>query len=59
MYQIGNTVQLLTGGPKMTVCATLGNQVKVKWFDGSTLKEGTFDISELKASSVTEELLLG
>lgn len=47
-YQVGDTVQLKSGGPKMTVqdpSTSLG--IKCQWFAGSKLEHGFFPESSL------------
>lgn len=58
--QLGNTVQLKSGGPKMTVSEIMGTQIKVQWFEGTTLKESIVPASSLVGqSSVSEQILFG
>jgi len=59
--QPGNTVQLKSGGPKMTVVEIMGTQIKVQWFEGATLKENIVPASSLvgQGGSVNEQILFG
>lgn len=55
----GSVVQLKTGGPKMTVQEVMGSQIRVKWFDGSVLREEIVKASSLKETSLNEQILFG
>jgi uncharacterized protein YodC (DUF2158 family) len=50
-YQIGDIVQLKSGGPKMTVkenSAMVGGDLLCQWFSGSKLNHGYFDPETLQ-----------
>ena len=49
-YQIGDLVQLKSGGPTMTVTSVASSRrdVGCKWFSGSKLAEGFFPIAALQ-----------
>jgi uncharacterized protein YodC (DUF2158 family) len=49
-FKIGDTVELKSGGPKMTVAgpAFYGNALVCQWFDGTKLSSGEFPPSSLK-----------
>lgn len=55
MFQVGDVVQLKSGGPMMTVYA-VGTKEPVsvicKWFDGGELKEERFSSAVLKIAKV-------
>lgn len=58
--QPGDTVQLKSGGPKMSVVEVMGTQIKVHWFEGSTLKESIVPASSLIGQGqVSEQILFG
>lgn len=47
---VGDVVTLKTGGTKMTI-TSINHEAgwcECSWFDGSTLKTGTFEIAALK-----------
>lgn len=51
-WKVGDTVKLKSGGPMMTVDETLEDgRVRVKWFDGPTLREEIFQPEVLKTST--------
>jgi uncharacterized protein YodC (DUF2158 family) len=48
-YQIGTTVQLISGGPVMTVKAPGNNgRIYCQWFAGKKLEQGEFPMASLK-----------
>ena len=56
-FQVGETVQLMSGGPPMTIMECTfpvgdeGDETYVcKWFGGSTLKKATFPGTTLRAA---------
>ncbi|MGC2695656.1 MAG: DUF2158 domain-containing protein [Candidatus Angelobacter sp.] len=46
-YKVGDVVQLMSGGPKMTVDAVEGDQAWCVWFDGNQEKRGVYKIAPL------------
>lgn len=54
--KLGDTVQLKSGGPIMTVGGqTEGGSLICHWFAGSDLKHGTFRREQLKAAEPKKE----
>ena len=56
--RVGDTVVLKSGGPRMTVASgSFGRppSVTCQWFDGPTMKVGTFPVDGLKVTAGTEE----
>lgn len=51
MFQIGDTVKLISGGPNMTVADPTPPTVKCHWFNTTTnlFQYDTFDPGELEA----------
>ena len=47
-FPTGTTVQLMSGGPLMTVEAWQSQLIRCQWFSGSKLQRGTFHPSTLK-----------
>lgn len=47
-FNIGDVVQLKSGGPEMTVNSVFGGQVFCKWFVGNDLKTEDFSPGALK-----------
>ena len=49
-FSVGDIVQLLSGGPKMTVTnpSNFEGRVACQWFSGSKLSHGDFEPSTLK-----------
>ncbi len=50
-FEIGDIVQLKSGGPKMTVKGTspsIGGDLLCQWFSGSKLNHGYFDPETLQ-----------
>ena len=51
-FEIGDIVQLKSGGPGMTVQAILSNgHYKCQWFAGKKLESGNFPLGSLKLVS--------
>lgn len=47
-FETGDLVQLLSGGPTMTVQTKLsGGHLRCQWFSGKKLESGTFDARTL------------
>lgn len=46
-FKVGDVVQLKSGGPRMTVHEVLSGGVRCKWFAGSKLEEGYFEVEAL------------
>lgn len=57
MISTGSVVQLLTGGPKMTVQHVNGSVVTTQWFEGTELKSQQFQLNTLKEAQLTEQIL--
>lgn len=55
----GSTVELKSGSPKMMVDSIKGDQVRVKWFNATSLQEQTFHIDMLKPVALNEQILFG
>jgi uncharacterized protein YodC (DUF2158 family) len=56
----GSLVKLKSGGPDMTVVSVVGNNVKVKWFEGGLLREEVFNKQVfLNESQNTKQILFG
>jgi uncharacterized protein YodC (DUF2158 family) len=52
-FEIGNVVQLQSGGPKMTVCDLVSDaDVVCQWFEGSEVHQESFPKDALKKISV-------
>jgi len=51
-FKLGDVVQLVSGGPKMTVVDTVsedeGEAIVCQWFDENELKTGTFTPKSIK-----------
>jgi uncharacterized protein YodC (DUF2158 family) len=47
-FNVGDLVQLKSGGPKMTVEKLEGSEVSCVWFDGTNPKYGIFPVNTLK-----------
>jgi uncharacterized protein YodC (DUF2158 family) len=47
----GDVVRLKSGGPPMTVVTYDYNKVECAWFDGTTMKSGTFARESLEEAS--------
>lgn len=41
-FKVGDIVQLISGGPLLTVVYVRGDQVKCKWFSAKSKEEDTF-----------------
>jgi len=53
-FKIGDVVQLLSGGPNMTVCMVNGDEVSCRWFNGKTLNSALFNVNELKKEPMNQ-----
>ncbi|HEX8300682.1 YodC family protein [Sphingomonas sp.] len=53
-FNIGDIVQLKSGGPEMTVDSLFAGQVFCKWFVGDDLKTETFSPGALKLVRAAE-----
>jgi uncharacterized protein YodC (DUF2158 family) len=54
-FNVGDVVQLKSGGPRMTVTSELGEEVLCVWFAGTTQTHGTFPHATLlRAPSESE-----
>jgi uncharacterized protein YodC (DUF2158 family) len=56
-FNIGDTVQLKSGGPIMTISMTglSGGSVQCAWFEENTLKHGVFHPATLKSAEPNED----
>ncbi len=52
--KLGDTVQLKSGGPVMTLGIETIHGFKCQWFNGTELKEGLFHIDQLKKAEPQE-----
>lgn len=46
-FQIGATVRLKSGGPRMTVTAILGGHIETQWFEADGAKQRIYPIGAL------------
>ena len=55
--KLGDTVQLKSGGPIMTLGKETGSRgtYSCAWFDGATLRHGSFPIEQLKKVEPSDE----
>jgi len=53
-FKVGDIVQLLSGGPKMTVHRIERDSIQCHWFAGSKLESGWFAPQTLKAVGLEE-----
>jgi len=51
MFQVGDVVQLKSGGPLMTVSELQGNIVHCRWFVGNEEKSSSFASELLKSAN--------
>jgi len=49
--QVGDTLELKSGGPKMTLSSKLGGRFQCEWFKGEELMRGDFHPAELKPAT--------
>ena len=49
-FQIGATVRLKSGSPKMTVTAVQDGHVEVQWFEGEVAKQKILPVAALQIS---------
>ncbi len=51
-FKVGDVVQLMSGGPKMTVSELAGSQVWCMWFEGTNQKTAIFETAALKSAAI-------
>lgn len=49
-FNVGDVVQLNSGGPKMTVTELAGDQVWCMWFEGPKQQQAIFAVNALKSA---------
>ena len=58
-FEVGDVVQLKSGGPKMTVYNIVKDAVWCRWFEGKKKRSGVFVAAELQKSDHGAAIAVG